>query len=83
MTDGINGADINTERESFRGQTTLRNGKTVVGTWYPTANGGWHFTADRKPKQHRKKDGISYLTKDQIESYRIRRAKKGNSKEHN
>lgn len=78
MSDGINGAVINTEREAYRAKV-----KGKLGTWYPVYN-GWNFIPDkiRKPKR-KKKHGVSYLTKDEIESNRIRRAAKGDSKEHN
>lgn len=45
MTDGINGAEINTAREAYRSKV-----KGKLGTWYPVYN-GWNFIPDKKRKK--------------------------------
>lgn len=49
MTDGINGAEINTDREAYRAKVGRKQ-----GTWYPVYN-GWEFIPDKKRKLKRKK----------------------------
>lgn len=49
MTDGINGAEIYTDKEAYKGKFKGKN-----GVWYPVY-GGWEFRPDKKSKNKKKK----------------------------